>query len=97
MRVEWTVEASAEFNHMLAYIAAQDASAAGLVAERVLKAEESILAFPKAGRYDSDTDTYDRYIPRTRIILTYVIRGDVIWVVTAWHTSRDSVTKPSRS
>jgi len=88
MRVEWTAEASAELDHMLAYIAAQDPSAAALVAERIQKIEESIVTFPKAGRYDSETNTYDRYIPKTRIILTSAIRGEVIWIVTAWHTLR---------
>ena len=53
MRVEWTAEASAELDHMLAYIAAQDASAAALVAERVRKVEENIVTFSKAGRYDA--------------------------------------------
>ena len=68
MRVRWTVEASAELDDILAYIAARDASAANLVAERVLKAEESIRRFPNAARRDAETDTYDRYIPKIRII-----------------------------
>ncbi len=97
MKVEWTAEAAAELDHMLAYIAAQDAEAAGLVAERVITAEQTISRFPKAGRYDRDTDTYDRFIPKTRIVLTYAIRGGAIWMVTAWHTSRDPETKPSRN
>ena len=97
MRIEWTQEASAELDHMLTYIAAQDINAAALVAERILKVEENILSFPKAGRYDAETDTYDRYIPRTRIILTSAIRGDVIWIVTVWHTSRNPETKPTHS
>ncbi len=61
MKIEWTAEASAELDHLLAYIAAQDPGAASLVAERVLRVEKSIASFPKAGRYDSETDTYDRY------------------------------------
>ena len=97
MKIEWTVEASTELDHMLAYIAAKDTDAAGLVAKRVLKVEANIARFPKAGKYDSETDTYDRYIPRTRIILTYAIQDDVIWIVTAWHTSRDPETRPARS
>ena len=96
MRIEWTAEAVAELDHMLAYVAAEDAGAAGLIAERVPKAEANILRFPKAGRYDAETDTFDRYIPRTRIILTYAIRDEVIWIVTVWHTSRDPETKPKR-
>ncbi len=97
MRIEWTVEAADELDRMLTYIAAQDTYAADLIAERVMKAEENILHFPKAGSYDAETDTYDRYIPKTRIVLTYAIRDDIIWVITAWHTSRDPATKPVRS
>jgi toxin ParE1/3/4 len=93
MRIEWTAEAAAELDHLLAYIADQDYMAAALVAGRVLKAEESIASFPKAGRHDAATDTYDRFIPRTRIILTYAIREDAIWVLSVWHTSRDPETR----
>lgn len=66
------------------------------MAARVLKAEESILRFPKAGRHDVETDTFDRYIPGTRIVLTYAIRDNAIWIVTVWHTSRDPENKPAR-
>ena len=97
MRVCWTPEAVAELDHMLNYIAEQDVGAALLVSERVLDVEEQIARFPKAGRHDAETDTYDRYIPRTRIVLTYAIRENAVWIVTAWHTSRDPETKPVRS
>jgi plasmid stabilization system protein ParE len=96
MRIAWTAEAVAELDSMLAYIAAQDPSAASLVAERVLQAESGIQTFPRAGNYDPETDTFDRYIPKTRIVLTYAIRDDAIWIVAAWHTSRDPATKPKR-
>jgi hypothetical protein len=43
------------------------------------------------------TDTYDRYVRKTRIVLTYAVRGEVIWVITAWHTSRDPQSKPPRT
>lgn len=93
MRLEWTEEAAAELDSMLAYIAAQEVSAAALVAERVLQAEQNILTFPAAGRYDAATDTFDRYIPKTRIVLTYAVRGDVIWIMSVWHTSRKPETR----
>lgn len=89
MKVEWAVEASAELDHLLAYIASQDISAASLVAERVIEAMKGIARFPRAGRYDTRTDTFDRFIPKTRIILTYTLREDAIWIVSVWHTSRN--------
>lgn len=97
MRVAWTRTALAELDNMLAYIAAEDATAARAVAARVLKAEETVLHLPKAGRYDVQTDTYDRFIPKTRIVLAYAVREDTIWMLTVWHTSRAPETTPQRS
>ena len=97
MRIEWTVGALGELDHMLAFIASKSPEGASLVAERVLKAEETILLFPHAGRHDSETDTYDVFILKTRVVLTYTVRNDIIWVVTVWHTSRDPETKPKRT
>ena len=96
MRIAWTAEAATELDAILSYIAEQDLNAAALVVERVMMVEARIIQFPKAGRYDAETDTYDRFIPKTRIVLTYAIRDDTIWMITAWHTSRDPETKPVR-
>ena len=89
MRIVWTAEAVDDLDNILAYIASQDIGAAGLIAERVLKTEEYISEFPRSAPYDKQSDTYDRYIPKTRIILTYEISGDMVRVLSAWHTSRD--------
>ncbi len=94
MRVVWTEEARSELDDILAYIAAQDVSAAQLVAARVLRTEKLMIRFPRAATHDPLTDTYDRYIPKTRIRLTYEIAGDEIIVLLAWHTSRDPNAKP---
>lgn len=64
MKIAWTAEAVAELDDILSYIATQDMSAAALVAERVIMAEVNIEQFPKAGRYDRETDTYDASFPR---------------------------------
>lgn len=97
MSIAWTVEAAAELDDILAYIASESPQAASLVAGRVLHTEKVIEQFPKAGRYDAETDSFDRFIPRTRIVLTYAIRGDTIWIITVWHTSRDPGAKPRRT
>lgn len=96
MRIAWTAEAAAELDAILSYIADQDRSAAALVVERVLQAQARIRQFPKAARYDAETDTYDQFIPKTRIVPTYAIRDDAIWMITTWHTSRDPETKLPR-
>jgi plasmid stabilization system protein ParE len=95
MRIEWVAEAATELDRMLAFIAAQDVRAAALVVERGLQAERAIVTFPAAGRYDTATKTFDRYIPKTRIVLTYALRGETIWVISVWHTSRNPADKPT--
>ncbi len=97
MIIKWTEDAVADLDAMLAYIAMQDPHAAALIAERVLKAEEYIREFPRAASFDAETSTYDRYIPKTRIILTYELTEDTIWIIRAWHTSRNPETKPERT
>lgn len=89
MKIRWSVEAQAELDHMLAFFASQEPYAAALVAERVLKMEANILTFPQAARHYAETDTYDRYVPKTRIILTYAIIGESVEVISVWHTSRN--------
>ncbi len=97
MRIEWTAEALGELSAMLEYISRDSPESAALVARRTLKAEKRIISFPKADRFDSETRTYDISIPKTRIVLTYAIRDEVIWIVTAWHTSQNPDNKPKRS
>jgi len=81
----------------LADIAKDDAHAAMLVTERVLQIEQNIITIPKAGRYDKETDTFDRSVPKTRLVLTYAIREEIIWIIAVWHTSRDPDDKPKRT
>lgn len=89
MTVLWSKKAKAEFDNILAYIASQDISAARLIVERVLKAEQYIELFPEAAPYDEKSETYDRYIPKTRIILTYTVRENEVRILRVWHTSQD--------
>ena len=93
MKIKWSEEAQAELDHMLAYIASQDPYAAALVAERVIGMEANILTFPQAAQFDEETGTYDRYIPKTRIILTYAISDDTVEIISVWHTSRNPAEK----
>lgn len=97
MRIEWSVQALQDLDEMLAaFVASINPHGDALLAERVARTDQTILISPRAGRYDSETDTYDVFVPKTRFILTYAMRENVIWIVTAWHTSRDPDTKPKR-
>lgn len=97
MRVAWTKEASDELAAMLAFIARSSPKRAANWAQRILKAEAAILQFPGAAKYYSETDTYDRHVTKTRALLTYAVRADIIWIIGVWHTSRDPKEKPKRS
>ena len=96
MSVRWTDEATNELNAILTYLQSYAPDVARGLTERVLLAEQNIETFPQAATFDRETNTYDRYIPRTRVILTYNIQEDFIEIVRVWHTSRNPETKPSR-
>ena len=96
MRIEWTVEAEAELEEMLDYVSERSSQGANSLTQRIAKSLTSILTFPRAGKFDKETDTYDCYVPQTHVVLTYAIKGDLIWIITVWHTSRDPATKPRR-
>ncbi len=96
MTIEWTLDAQDEFDTILAHIAAtQSVSNAERVVARTMHTEKLMELYPKAGMYDPATDTYDLYVPKTRIRLTYEITETGVLVLVAWHTSRDPADKPT--
>ncbi len=97
MTIRWTDEALAELTAILDYLEATAPDVARGLATRVIAAERNIDAFPRAATYDPATNTYDRYIPYTRVILTYAIQDNFTEIIRVWHTSRDPATKPPRS
>lgn len=90
MRLEWSDAALKDFEDILQNLPLE--VAANTVA-RVSETEHHILLFPQAAYYDAATDTFERYVPNTRVILIYNVAGDVIEIIAAFHTSRDPQTK----
>lgn len=82
---------------MLAFMASRNVAGARSVAARVARAVQAIETFPNAGTYNAETDTYQRFVPKTPVVLTYAIRGEIIWIITAWHAARDPESKPKRT
>lgn len=94
--IVWTEEAATELSSMLDFLAERNPALAKTAVARVVQTVRTIDMFPEAAAYDAETRTYDRYVPKTRIVLTYAIRDADIVIVTAWHTSRDPDAKPKR-
>ena len=94
MRLVYTAQATADIENILTYISERNPQAAADIAERIYHAEDQIVRFPRAARYDPDTDTFEFYIRRTRIILIYHFENELIEVIAAFHTSRDPAEKP---
>ena len=90
MKLEWSEAALADFADILRHLPPEIAAN---TAARVNETEHHILLFPKAAYYDATNDTFERYVPKTRVILIYHIAGDVIEIISTFHTSREPQTK----
>ena len=88
MRVEWLRKALRNLDEEAAYIAADDASAARLVVERVLDAVAQLAGQPGLGRPGRVPGTRELVVPRTRYVVPYRVRGDVVEILRVFHTSR---------
>jgi len=86
MRIAWTPAALADLAGILEHL---PPDVARNTAERLAQTESSMLTFPRAAIYHPETDTFERYVPKTRVILIYHLNDDLIEVVAAFHTSRD--------
>ena len=93
MRLEWSDDALNDFENILHHLSPEIATN---TVTRITETEHHILLFPHAAYYDAATDTFERYVPTTRIILIYHIARNVIEIISAFHTSRDSKTKHKR-
>lgn len=96
MIVRWLVEAVADLEDILDYAARQNRQLAQNIATRVEHAETTIRTFPKGARYDPELDVFERYVPRTRVILVYRVLPTEVVIVGVFHTSRNPDDKPIR-
>ncbi len=93
MIIRWTEEAHADLENIINQAFERDPLEASNISKRIEAAEKNILAFPKAAHYDAEHDFYDRYVPRTRVIMVYRVTADAITIYKAFHTSRDPKDK----
>jgi plasmid stabilization system protein ParE len=88
MRVEWLRTALRNLDEEAAYIAADDPVAARLVVARILEAVSQLADQPGLGRPGRVPGTRELVIARTRYLVPYRVRRDVVEILRVFHTSR---------
>lgn len=88
MRVRWLRKALHNLDEEAAYIATDDLAAARLVVERILESVALLAHQPGLGRPGRVAGTRELIVPKTRYIVPYRVRGDVVEILRVFHTSR---------
>ena len=88
MRVRWLRTARRNLDDEASYIAIEDPVAARLVVERVLSAVAMLEQQPGVGRPGRVHGTRELLVSKTRYIVPYRVRGDVVEILRVFHTSR---------
>lgn len=88
MRLRWLRKALRNLDDEAKYIAADDATAARLVVERVLDAVAQLEQQPGLGRPGRVPSTRELIVGHTRYIVPYRVRGETVEILRVFHTSR---------
>lgn len=88
MRVRWLRKALANLDAEASYIAEDDPAAARRVVARIMSAVSHLSQQPKLGRPGRVPGTRELVVPRTRYIVPYRVRGNVVEILRVFHVSR---------
>jgi toxin ParE1/3/4 len=88
MQVKWLRKALQNLDEEAAYVAQEDAHAAGLVVQRVMAAVDMLAEQPGLGRPGRVPGTRELIVIKTRYLVPYRVRGDTVEVLRVFHTSR---------
>jgi len=88
VQVRWLRTALRNLDEEATYIAADDPQAAQLMVERVLNAVEVLATQPALGRPGRVPGTRELVVTKTRYLVPYRVRGQVVEVLRVFHTSR---------
>ena len=88
MRLRWLRKALRNLDDDAAYIANDNADAARLVVQRVLDAVAMLAEQPGLGRPGRIPRTRELVVLKTRYIVPYRVRGEVVEILRVFHTSR---------
>jgi toxin ParE1/3/4 len=93
MLVRWLRKALRNLDDQAAYVAASDPAAARAVVERVLQAVAVLETQPAIGRPGRVPGTRELIVLKTRYVVPYRVRGEVIEILRVVHTSRRPVQR----
>lgn len=88
MKVRWLRTALRNLDEEAAYIATDDPAAARLVVARVLEAVTQLANQPGLGRPGRVPSTRELVVPRTRYVVPYRVKRDIVEILRVFHTSR---------
>ena len=88
MRLKWLRTALRNLDEEAAYIAADDPKVAQLVVARILDVVDLLIEQPGIGRPGRLPGTRELLVPKTRYLVPYRIRGEVVEVLRVFHISR---------
>ena len=88
MRVRWLRKALRNLDDEASHIAADSPAAAQVVVQRILDAVALLPEQPGMGRPGRVPGTRELVVPKTRYIVPYRVRGQIVEVLRVFHTSR---------
>jgi plasmid stabilization system protein ParE len=87
-RVEWSAEASRDFEEAMEYIAFDSEAASILVATRILTAIDRLGDIP-TGHPGRVKGTYEKLVPKTAYIIAYTLSDATIGIARIIHGAHD--------
>ena len=96
MKVAYTAEALGDVAQVLSFVADQSPSHAPDVAVRIDMAVKALGIFPRAARFDRETETFERPIAGLPLLVIYTVSNKLIEVIAVFHTSREPAKKRRR-
>jgi addiction module RelE/StbE family toxin len=87
-QIKWLRTALKNFDDEMSYIAADDSAAARLVARRIADAIALLAIRPAMGRPGRISGTRELLVPKTRYLIPYRVRHNVIEILRVFHASR---------
>lgn len=88
MRVRWLRQALNNLDDEADHIALDDPGIAQLVVQRIVDAIAQLPEQPALGRPGRVPGTRELIVAKTRYIVPYRVRGEVIEILRVFHTSR---------
>lgn len=88
MQLKWLRTALRNLDEEATFIAADDPKAAQLVVRRIMDAVAVLSEQPGIGRPGRVPGTRELVVTKTRYLVPYRVRGNVVEVLRVFHTSR---------